>query len=73
MEDAKVTVSEVQEVVLVGGHTRQRAIQRLLNAMSGKNLVASVNPDQVLLLGAAVQVLSLVQIITLLEDLVMEM
>ncbi|MFF3752606.1 molecular chaperone DnaK [Streptomyces sp. NPDC002018] len=56
MSDAKVTDSDLDEVILVGGSTRIPAVQALVRRMTGgKDPNMSVNPDEVVALGAAVQ------------------
>ncbi|MFD8968857.1 molecular chaperone DnaK [Streptomyces sp. NPDC059568] len=56
MSDAKVTDSDMDEVILVGGSTRIPAVQALVRRMTGgKDPNMSVNPDEVVALGAAVQ------------------
>ena len=49
---------DVQEVILVGGSTRIPAVQELVKRMTGKDPNVTVNPDEVVALGAAVQVIS---------------
>ncbi|PZR57537.1 MAG: molecular chaperone DnaK [Candidatus Meridianibacter frigidus] len=53
--DAKIDVSQIQEVVLVGGSTRMPVIQALVNKLTGKEPNQSVNPDEVVAIGAAIQ------------------
>ncbi|WP_435127312.1 molecular chaperone DnaK [Actinacidiphila sp. bgisy144] len=56
MSDAKVTDNDIDEVILVGGSTRIPAVQSLVRRMTGgKDPNMSVNPDEVVALGAAVQ------------------
>jgi len=55
LKDADLELSEVQEVILVGGSTRIPAVQELVQKMTGKKPNVSVNPDEVVALGAAVQ------------------
>jgi molecular chaperone DnaK len=56
LEDAKVTASDIDEVILVGGSTRIPAVQALVKKLTaGKEPNMSVNPDEVVALGAAVQ------------------
>jgi molecular chaperone DnaK len=56
MRDAKVTADDIDEVVLVGGSTRIPAVQSLVRRMTGgKEPNMTVNPDEVVALGAAVQ------------------
>jgi molecular chaperone DnaK len=56
MGDAKVTANDIDEVILVGGSTRIPAVQGLVRRLTGgKDPNMSVNPDEVVALGAAVQ------------------
>ncbi len=55
LKDAGVSLSEVDEVILVGGSTRMPAVQELVKNMTGKQPNMSVNPDEVVANGAAVQ------------------
>jgi molecular chaperone DnaK len=56
MADAKVTANDIDEVILVGGSTRIPAVQDLVRRMTGgKNPNMTVNPDEVVALGAALQ------------------
>ena len=55
LNDAKVKLSDVNEVILVGGSTRMPAVQELVKQMTGKQPNMSVNPDEVVADGAAVQ------------------
>ncbi|WP_344340867.1 molecular chaperone DnaK, partial [Streptomyces rhizosphaericus] len=56
MGDAKVGESDIDEVILVGGSTRMPAVQALVRRMTGgKEPNMSVNPDEVVALGAAIQ------------------
>jgi molecular chaperone DnaK len=56
MEDAKLTDKDIDEVILVGGSTRIPAVQALVRRLTGgKDPNMSVNPDEVVALGAAVQ------------------
>jgi len=56
LRDAKVSKSEIHEIVLVGGSTRIPKIQQLLSDFfNGKELCKSVNPDEAVAYGAAVQ------------------
>lgn len=58
LRDAKLSFSDLDEVILVGGSTRTPAVQNLVKKMTGKNPNVTVNPDEVVALGAAVQVLN---------------
>merc|ERR1712224_833271 len=53
--DANLTMKDIQEVVLVGGSTRIPAVQQVVEQLSGKSPNMTVNPDEVVALGAAVQ------------------
>jgi len=55
MTDAGVTASQINEVVLVGGQTRMPKIQEMVKKMFGREPNRSVNPDEVVAIGAAVQ------------------
>lgn len=56
LKDAKLSKSQIDEIVLVGGSTRIPYIQRKLSDLfNGKQLCKSVNPDEVVAMGAAVQ------------------
>jgi molecular chaperone DnaK len=55
LKDAKVDKSGINEVVLVGGSTRIPAIQQLVLSLTGKKPNKSVNPDEVVAIGAAIQ------------------
>ena len=55
MKDAEVDASKINEVVLVGGQTRMPRIQQLVKELFGKEGNKSVNPDEVVAVGAAVQ------------------
>jgi molecular chaperone DnaK len=56
MSDAKVTANDIDEVILVGGSTRIPAVQNLVRRLTGgKDPNMTVNPDEVVALGAAVQ------------------
>ena len=55
IKDAGISKSELNEVVLVGGSTRIPAVQQLVKEYTGKEPNQSVNPDEVVAVGAAVQ------------------
>ena len=55
LEDAKLSKAEVDQVILVGGSTRIPAVRNLLTTLLGKPLNETVNPDEVVAMGAAVQ------------------
>ena len=56
LQDAKISKSDIDEIVLVGGTTRIPKIQELLsNYFNGKQLNKSLNPDEAVAIGAAIQ------------------
>lgn len=55
LSDAKLTEQQVDEVILVGGSTRIPLVQKTVSEFFGKTLNRSVNPDEVVALGAAIQ------------------
>ncbi len=55
LADAKLTEKELDEVILVGGSTRTPAVQKLVRDLTGKAPNMSVNPDEVVAVGAAIQ------------------
>ena len=55
LKDGNLTEKDLDEVILVGGSTRILAVQELVRAFTGKEPNMSVNPDEVVALGAAVQ------------------
>ena len=55
LRDAGLSTGDVNEVILVGGSTRMPAVQELVKNMTGKQPNMSVNPDEVVAMGAAVQ------------------
>jgi len=55
LEDAKISKSSIDEVILVGGSTRIPAVRNLLKNLIGKTLNETVNPDEVVAMGAAIQ------------------
>ena len=55
LRDAGLSTGDVNEVILVGGSTRMPAVQELVKNMTGKQPNMSVNPDEVVSMGAAVQ------------------
>jgi molecular chaperone DnaK (HSP70) len=58
LRDAKLSFKDINEVILVGGSTRIPAVQELVKKLTGKDPNVTVNPDEVVALGAAVQVCS---------------
>ena len=55
LKDAGISVSDIDQVVLVGGSTRMPAVSDLVKAETGKEPNKSVNPDEVVAIGAALQ------------------
>ena len=55
IKDAGISKSDIDEVVLVGGSTRIPAVQQLVKEYTGKDPNQSVNPDEVVAVGAAIQ------------------
>ncbi|XP_078157613.1 stromal 70 kDa heat shock-related protein, chloroplastic-like [Carex rostrata] len=55
LKDAKLSIKDIDEVILVGGSTRMPAVQELVKKLTGKEPNVTVNPDEVVALGAAVQ------------------
>ena len=55
LQDAGVTPQQIDEVVLVGGSTRMPKVQQMVRELFGKEPNKSVNPDEVVAVGAAVQ------------------
>ena len=55
LKDAKLSKDEIDEVILVGGSTRVPAVKEIVKSVLGKEPNQSVNPDEVVALGAAVQ------------------
>jgi heat shock protein 1/8 len=55
LKDANLKVTDIQEVIMVGGSTRIPAVHRIVEELSGKSPNMTVNPDEVVALGAAVQ------------------
>ena len=55
LKDAGLNINQVDEVILVGGSTRMPAVQELVQKLTGKKPNMSVNPDEVVADGAAVQ------------------
>jgi molecular chaperone DnaK len=53
--DAKLDVSKIDEVIMVGGATRMPVIQELVRKLTGKEPNLTVNPDEVVAVGAAIQ------------------
>lgn len=55
VKDAGIKVSDIDQVVLVGGSTRMPAVAELVKEMTGKDANKGVNPDEVVAIGAALQ------------------
>ncbi|OJX46015.1 MAG: molecular chaperone DnaK [Chloroflexi bacterium 44-23] len=55
LKDANLKISDLDEVVLVGGSTRMPMVQQLVRQWTGKEANKSVNPDEVVAVGAAIQ------------------
>jgi chaperone protein DnaK len=55
LQDANLNITDIQEVILVGGSTRIPSVQQIVQQLSGKSPNMTVNPDEVVALGAAVQ------------------
>ena len=55
LEDAKLKAGEIDEIIMVGGSTRMPQVQDLVKELTGKEPNRSVNPDEVVAIGAAIQ------------------
>ncbi len=55
LQDAGVSASQIDEVILVGGMTRMPAVQRKVQEIFGKDPAKNVNPDEAVAIGAAIQ------------------
>lgn len=55
LKDAKLTASDIEEVVMVGGSTRVPLVRQSVSEFFGKKVHDEVNPDEVVALGAAIQ------------------
>ncbi|MCF8558359.1 MAG: molecular chaperone DnaK, partial [Candidatus Nanopelagicales bacterium] len=55
MKDAGISIDKIDQVVMVGGSTRMPAVTELVKAETGKEPNKSVNPDEVVAIGAALQ------------------
>ncbi|MCD6412973.1 MAG: molecular chaperone DnaK [Elusimicrobia bacterium] len=55
LEDAKITASDIKEVILVGGQTRMPLVQQTVKDIFGRDPHKGVNPDEVVAAGAAIQ------------------
>ncbi len=55
IKDAKLTIKDIDEIVLVGGMTRMPAVVEKVKSIFGKDPMQGVNPDEVVAIGAAIQ------------------
>ena len=55
LSDAKLTASQLDQVLLIGGSIRMPAVQELVKTLTGKTPNLSVNPDEAVSIGAAIQ------------------
>lgn len=55
LKDASLSINDIDEVVMVGGSTRMKVVKEAVSSFFGKPLYDSLNPDEVVALGAAVQ------------------
>ncbi len=55
LKDAGMNISEIDEVILVGGSTRIPKVQEIVEKFFGKKPHKGVNPDEVVAVGAAIQ------------------
>ncbi len=55
IKDSGIAISDIKEIVMVGGSTRVPLVQERVKAFFGKDLNKSVNPDEVVAIGAAIQ------------------
>ncbi|MEE7627498.1 molecular chaperone DnaK [Methylobacter sp. Wu8] len=55
LKDAKLSASDINDVILVGGQTRMPKVQEMVKAIFGKEPRKDVNPDEAVALGAAIQ------------------
>jgi molecular chaperone DnaK len=55
LKDANLTANDIEEVLLIGGSIRMPAVQELVNQIMGKKPNLSVNPDEAVSIGAAIQ------------------
>ncbi len=55
LKDAGIAASQIDEVILVGGSTRIPKVQEIVEKFFGKKPNKSVNPDEVVAIGAAIQ------------------
>ncbi len=55
LKDAKLTAADIEEIVMVGGSTRVPVVKKIISDLFGKEVNISMNPDEVVALGAALQ------------------
>lgn len=55
MKDAGLKYSDLSDILMIGGSTRMPAVQEMVKKITGKNLNLSVNPDEAVSIGAAIQ------------------
>jgi molecular chaperone HscA len=55
LQDAKLNISQIDEVVMVGGSTRTALVKKMVSEFFGRKVHDEVNPDEVVALGAAIQ------------------
>ena len=55
LADAKLSTSDLHQIILIGGSTRMPAVQELVKRLTGKNPNLTVNPDEAVSIGAAIQ------------------
>lgn len=55
LSDAKLSTNDIHQVILIGGSTRMPAVQELVKRLTGKNPNLTVNPDEAVSIGAAIQ------------------
>ncbi|MBS1721707.1 MAG: molecular chaperone DnaK [Armatimonadetes bacterium] len=55
LEDSKLSLSQINEIIMVGGSTRLPMVQDLVKKLTGKDPNRTVNPDEVVAVGAAIQ------------------
>ncbi|HVW94908.1 MAG TPA: Fe-S protein assembly chaperone HscA [Mucilaginibacter sp.] len=55
LKDAKISVNQIDEVIMVGGSTRTSLVKRMISEFFGRDIHDEMNPDEVVALGAAIQ------------------
>ena len=55
LSDAKLSTNDLHQVILIGGSTRMPAVQELIKRLTSKNPNLTVNPDEAVSIGAAIQ------------------